>query len=395
MLSVDELNGYLAITGMQSVWQIERDYMQHIMLSAIYSKIADELVFKGGTMLQKTGVVDRFSIDLDFTGSIDDNALLELAKHVQRYFEGLGTKCEYKFEARGKLQNNVNIIFYIEGPYYLLNKTEKAKVVLRLQISRREEVLLKPESRLIVPSYSDLRPYPVFAMRLEEVAAEKVRAIMTRNEPRDIYDLYLLVQKGTIIHDYLVRKKLEAYAQFSLEKFEEQINKKEDAWDKELKNLLFKASAEHLVDFQLAKKAILESLSKNVSATVEFRKDDEGVSDQKVKRIQAHAITYLSLGNLAKINGVDIYPNKKIRIDLFFFEVEATDVAYISIHEHEDDQDLLRDFPVPIYPNRLSDHLDKITAKEGRDIHFKLSIEKEKADKLPGILHMALILSEA
>jgi len=48
MLSVDELKGYLAITRMQSVWQIERDYMQHIMLSAIYSKIVDELVFKWG-----------------------------------------------------------------------------------------------------------------------------------------------------------------------------------------------------------------------------------------------------------------------------------------------------------------------------------------------------------
>jgi len=113
MLSVDELKGYLAITGMQNVWQVERDYMQHIMLSAIYSKIADELVFKGGTMLQKAGVVDRFSIDLDFTGSISDEALLELAKHVERYFEALGIRCECKFEERK--QSGVNISFYIEG----------------------------------------------------------------------------------------------------------------------------------------------------------------------------------------------------------------------------------------------------------------------------------------
>jgi len=394
MLSVDELKGYLAITGMQSVWQIERDYMQHIMLSAIYSKIADELVFKGGTMLQKTGVVDRFSIDLDFTGSIDDNALLELAKHVQRYFEGLGTKCEYKFEAAGKAQGNVNINFYIEGPYYLLNKTEKAKVILRLQISRREKVLLKPESRLIVPSYSGLLPYPVFAMRLEEVAAEKVRAIMTRNEPRDIYDLYLLVQKGTIIHDYLVRKKLEGYAEFSLEEFEEQINKKEEAWDKELKNILFKASAEHLVDFQLAKKAILESLSKNVSATVEFRKDDEGAYKENGNEVHAHAITYLSLDNLAKIvEGVHIYPNKDIKIDLFFFEAEAVDGAYIIVYKNE--YKLLSNISL-VYPNRLSNLINKyLFVEKGSDLYFKLFIEGSKAEKLPSILHMALLFSEA
>jgi predicted nucleotidyltransferase component of viral defense system len=393
MLSVDELKGYLAITGMQSIWQVERDYMQHIMLSAIYSKIADELVFKGGTMLQKAGVIDRFSIDLDFTGSISDEALLELAKHVERYFEALGIRCEYKFEERK--QSGVNISFYIEGPYYLLNKTESSKVVLRLQISRREKVLLKPENKLITPIYSDLLPYPILAMRLEEVAAEKVRAIMTRNEPRDVYDLYLLVKKGTIIHDYLVRRKLEGYAEFSLGKFEEQINKKENTWNKELEDLLFKASAEHIIDFHTAKRTILESLNKNASATIEFRKDNEGILKEKWKEIRAHNITYLSLGNLAKINGVDIYPNKKIKIDLFFFEVEAADVAYISIHEDEDDRALLRDFPIPAYPNKLSDHIDKITAKEGRSIHFKLFIEKDKAGKLPDVLHMALLLSEA
>ena len=134
-------------------------------------------------------------------------------------------------------------------------------------------------------------------------------------------------------------------------------------------------------------------MNKNASATIEFRKDDEGILKEKGKEISAHNITYLSLGNLMKINGVDIYPNKKIMIDLFFFEVEATDAAYISIHEHEDNPDLLRDFPVPVYPNKLSDRF-KITAKEGRDIHFKLFIEKDKAGKLPDILHMALLLSE-
>ena len=106
-----------------------------------------------------------------------------------------------------------------------------------------------------------------------------------------------------------------------------------------LKNILFKASAEHLVDFHTAKRTILESLNKNASATIEFRKDDEGILKEKWKEIRAHNIMYLSLGNLANINGVDIYPNKKM-IDLFFYEVEATDVAYISIHGHEDNQGL-------------------------------------------------------
>jgi predicted nucleotidyltransferase component of viral defense system len=393
MLSVDELKGYLAITGMQSIWQIERDYMQHIMLNAIYSKIADELVFKGGTMLQKTGVVDRFSIDLDFTGSMNDEELLELAKHIQRYFEGFGLKCDYTLEASAEASSSVNINFYIEGPYYLLNKTENSKVVLRIQISRREKVLLKPESRLIIPSYLDLRPYTVLAMRLEEVAAEKVRAVMTRNEPRDIYDLYMLVQKGIIIHDFLVRKKLEAYAQFSLDKFEEQIDKKEGAWDKELKNLLFKASAEHLADFSVAKKAILESLSKKVSATVEFRKDDNGILDEKGKIIHAHAITYLSLGNLAKIvEKTYIHPIKNLKIDLFFFE--AADSAYINIYKNDGNKLIQVPLLSILYPKKLSDQLSNLAVENGIDLYFKLFIEDSKAEELPSTLHMALVLYE-
>ena len=276
--------------------------------------------------------------------------------------------------------------------------------MLRLQISRREKVLLKPESKLITPIYSDLLPYPILAMRLEEVVAEKVRAIMTRDEPRDVYDLYLLVKKGTIIHDYLVRRKLEGYAEFSLEKFEEQINKKEGAWNKELEDLLFKASAEHIVDFHTAKRTILESLNKNASATIEFRKDDEGTiefrkddegMEERWKGINAHNITYLSLGNLANINGVSIHTNKKIKLDLFFFEPEVVDSAYISVYENENPR---RDIPPlpPVYPEKLSKWMNGyIIVGKGTNLRFKLFIEKGKAGKLPDILHMALLLSEA
>ena len=217
---------------------------------------------------------------------------------------------------------------------------------------------------------------------------------MTRNEPRDVYDLYLLVKKGTIIHDYLVRKKLEGYAEFSLEMFDKQISKKEEAWNKELKNLLFKVSAEHLVDFSLAKKAILDSLNKNVSATVEFRKDDKGAYKENGKEIHAHAITYLSLGDLAKVvDGLHIYPNKDIKIDLFFFEAEAVDGAYIIVKKNGDK---LQSNISPVYPNRLSNLINKyLFVEKGSDLYFKLFIEKDKAGKLPDILHMALLLSEA
>ena len=71
MLDMDALKIYLQELNMQNIWQVERDYMQHVILSAIYSSkeavIGANLVFKGGTDLQKQNIIDRFSIDLDFT----------------------------------------------------------------------------------------------------------------------------------------------------------------------------------------------------------------------------------------------------------------------------------------------------------------------------------------
>ena len=75
MLNREELSGYIERTGMQTLWQVERDYLQHIILRAIYSRVSNGLVFKGGTALQKLGIVDRFSIDLDFTSSLSSSLL--------------------------------------------------------------------------------------------------------------------------------------------------------------------------------------------------------------------------------------------------------------------------------------------------------------------------------
>ena len=55
MLDMDALKIYLQELNMQNIWQVERDYMQHVILSAIYSSkeavIGANLVFKGGTDL--------------------------------------------------------------------------------------------------------------------------------------------------------------------------------------------------------------------------------------------------------------------------------------------------------------------------------------------------------
>ena len=69
-----------------NLYQKEKDYLQHIILARIYSRINSQLVFKGGTSLQKCMGLNRFSEDLDFitskgfhTGAIE-RAILDVGR---------------------------------------------------------------------------------------------------------------------------------------------------------------------------------------------------------------------------------------------------------------------------------------------------------------------------
>ena len=79
--------------------------------------------------------------------------------------------------------------------------------------------------------------------------AEKVRAIMTRNKARDVYDLWFLMTgpdaeggstlwgKDTIS---LIDRKLEYYnMKFDSEDFKENLREKEDFWKAELDPIIF------------------------------------------------------------------------------------------------------------------------------------------------------------
>ena len=78
-------------------------------------------------------------------------------------------------------------------------------------------------------------------MALEEVAAEKVRAIMTRDKARDIFDLHYLVEKKLVVFSpELAQKKLAFYGiEFSGKEFLKKAAQKEKTYEKELKSMVF------------------------------------------------------------------------------------------------------------------------------------------------------------
>lgn len=231
MLKREELEQMPLPAGF-TLWQKERDYLQHLFLFFLSQKIGKELIFKGGTALQKTLGLNRFSIDLDFTKNQDwpEN----LWEQLKKDFNGFGFATEIEVYSR---QESQLIKFKIQGPLY--QGTERTLAVLRIEISLREKVLLPAKTKEIFPQYPDLQPYLILVMDEREILAEKIRAILTRDKARDVFDLYFLFNKKVEFDSPLVKEKLKRYIPvFSREILWEAIQKRKKIWESELSQLI-------------------------------------------------------------------------------------------------------------------------------------------------------------
>ena len=123
-----------------------------------------------------------------------------------------------------------------KGPLYT---KEIERCFVRVEISKRESVKLKPEVLEFDALYTDILPFFVLVMQREEILAEKVRAVLTRNRARDVYDLWFLLKNGTRFELNLVNEKLKYYTRvFEKEVFMERIKRTGEYWEPELKPLV-------------------------------------------------------------------------------------------------------------------------------------------------------------
>lgn len=78
-------------------------------------------------------------------------------------------------------------------------------------------------------------------MALDEVGAEKVRAIITREKARDVYDLQYLITKRRIkFEEDLINSKLGYYKiKFSPDSFLKNVSVHQNYYNRELKGLVF------------------------------------------------------------------------------------------------------------------------------------------------------------
>lgn len=211
----------------------ERDYLQHLLLFLLYSR-SQALIFKGGTALRLVQRGNRYSEDLDFNAPADVTALQALWQEAIAGLEGFGMTAEMRNPWQSEAGYSFDVSY--RGPLY--DGRERTKGKIRVDLNLRQEAV---ETRrvLVSPEYDDLRPFVVTALTPGHLFAEKVRALLVRGKPRDLYDLWLLHLQGVRAERRLIRQKLALYdlplTEGTLEKT---LQKVAADWERDLRPLL-------------------------------------------------------------------------------------------------------------------------------------------------------------
>jgi len=225
--------------------KIEKDCVLTYVLKKIYeSNLKNNLVFKGGTALHKLYLHKRISIDLDFTEavpvSIDELKSIIEIKEIKS-----------KIKEVNKTENSTKTILSYTSVLEYKNN-------IVIDISRREKPLLGTITKELISPY--FKKFDILTFQLEELIAEKIRAAIQRNKPRDYLDIYYILSKGTLDLNKTMeisKKKVEATGdKFDIGKIFTNLDLVKSLWKQDLTGLLV-----DIPDFDKAMKRIKNKLS--------------------------------------------------------------------------------------------------------------------------------------
>lgn len=200
---------------------VEKDYVLGWLLAALasYPEMRSHWVFKGGTCIKKCFFETyRFSEDLDFSlrteAPYGDAAIKEmLVRLVSIAGEISGVRFPIDLivvrprqDKLGRLTFEGRIAY--QGP---LNIPTFPRVLM--DITQHEPVFDPPSSRVPFHPYPDALPadLTVLTYSLEELIAEKTRALYERTRPRDLYDVIFLIENH--FQELNMRRILELFRQ--------------------------------------------------------------------------------------------------------------------------------------------------------------------------------------
>lgn len=217
MISEDKLR-YLAGKYGFNLFYLEKDYFLTLLLYMI--RDVQGIYFKGGTCLNKIFLNHtRLSEDLDFASK---RPIKEVRKEIEKFLDkGIFPK----IESDKSTKHFVRYIVYFNGYF------EKQPHIV-LDVNRKASVHLKPELHK-VKNFYDL-DFEIRTLNVDELVAEKIRALITRNQPRDYFDAYFILRKYRLNMKLLKTKMEEAGEKFDMERVFRNANKIYSRWESDM-----------------------------------------------------------------------------------------------------------------------------------------------------------------
>jgi hypothetical protein len=223
-----------------SEFNIAQEYCQHIFLMNLYkNKLSDNLFFKGGTSLRIVFGSPRFSEDLDFSSTLSTKILETLLIKTLKDLQNFAIKTEL-IEAKTTSSGGYLAIFICEFLNY--------SVQLQIEVSQRAKKKISGEIFTINSEFIPV--YTLYNLETKKLIDEKIQATLTRQKPRDFFDIYFLLRL----------KILEPTQKKELDKIKKLIEQTKINFANELKQFLPLSFHGVIKDF---KKTLISEINRN------------------------------------------------------------------------------------------------------------------------------------
>jgi len=181
---------------------IYREYLQVVILNLLYGLgNSEDLIFKDGTALRLIYGSPRFSEDLDFTAYCQPKKVKKILSYLLKQIKKEIPNVYFKYlDSLAGLQAK----FLLPLAVSTQDLSVKMDFSFRSKVENIRQAVVK--TSLPVASFSLLQ-----VMAKEEILAEKICAICTRSQGRDIYDFWWLLNSGASFKKDLIAEKLKVF----------------------------------------------------------------------------------------------------------------------------------------------------------------------------------------
>ncbi len=170
---------------------IERDFALMTIATGLVAEYGDALCFKGGFVLRHVHGYERFSKDIDATRINPPKNKLD-ATEVADAISRAGMRNLMTLRPGTPRTDSGRSLDFDQVRY----AGPLGSGVVSVEVSYREDVVLEADMVEIGEPYYE--PFPIPVIQLNEIVAEKLRALAQRDRPTDLSDLAMILSANLV-----------------------------------------------------------------------------------------------------------------------------------------------------------------------------------------------------